>query len=97
MCLGLAVGLRAGAPLPTQRTRPFVAVEGKGPTSQAVLPLPCLFPPGRHTLQACKSQASRPLLPREAPGSVERALSWATGDLPLVLLLWTQSPHLLNG
>lgn len=50
----LVGGLRAGIPLPTPRTRLFVVVEGKGPTSQAALPLlsplcsktaaPCLPP-----------------------------------------------------
>lgn len=53
--LARLVGLRAGAPLPTPRTRLFVVAEGKGPTSRAALPLPRLFPPGRHTLPASQT------------------------------------------
>lgn len=78
MCLGPAGGAEGGAPLCTPRTRLFVVAEGKGPTSRAALPLPGLFPPGRHTLPASQTTttpttptpaASPPLLPREAPGS----------------------------
>ena len=97
--LARLVGLRAGAPLPTPRTRLFVVAEGKGPTSRAALPLPGLFPPGRHTLPASQTPASPPLLPREAPER-EGKKSPELGDSSIChwsFCLGPQFPHLLNG